>query len=110
MYASINDGCEGNDQDNFKGLTYNGKFNSHMLIIGSTGTGKTTYVEKILENGFLDGDELLWISSEQVSKENRLKYSDKFKSFKTISFYEVKNAAEVSEFFNEVVPALKKKV
>ena len=109
MYASINDGREGIEEDNYKGLRYNGKFNSHMLIIGSTGTGKTTYVEKILENGFLEGDELMWISSEQVSKETRLRYSEKFQYFKTISFYEISKAVDVLEFFDEVIPTLKKK-
>ena len=109
MYASINDGKEGVEQNNYKGLRYNAKFNSHMLIIGSTGTGKTTYVEKILENGFLEGNELLWISSEQVSKETRLSYSEKFHNFNTISFYEINKSVDVSEFFDEIIPQIKKK-
>ena len=64
MYASIDSNGQENDfEENAMSFSYSAKFNTNMLIIGSTGTGKISYVEHILENGFVQGDELIWLSN-----------------------------------------------
>ena len=61
-------------------------------------------MENILENGFVQSDELIWVISGKTPKKTRLSHSDK-----TISFYEVTKSVDVSDFFDEVEPIIKKK-
>lgn len=50
---------------------YNGKFQENALIVGRTGCGKTTFIEKIGQQG-LFGEEItdvFWVSKVSLSKE-----------------------------------------
>ena len=51
--------------------TYDGKFNENILVVGRTGCGKTTFIQKLGKNK-LFGSELtdaFWVSKIVVSNE-----------------------------------------
>ena len=53
---------------------YNGQFSGNILLVGRTGCGKTTFLEKLGLNKFF-GDiiETEWISGIDIDKKERLK-------------------------------------
>ena len=54
-----------------KDYSYNGKFEGNILIVGKTGCGKTTFIQKLGKNKLFGNDliEVFWVSKIVLSKE-----------------------------------------
>ena len=53
---------------------YDGQFCGNILVVGRTGCGKTTFLEKLgLNNSFGDIVKTEWISGIEIDKKERLK-------------------------------------
>ena len=61
---------------------------NHLLVIGEALSGKTHYVEGLLEaeDNNYKGHELIWVFHETMSMERRVDYHDRF-HFAEYSFY-----------------------
>ena len=57
---------------------YDAKLTNNIIVLGQTGGGKTKYVEKLIENGFVDGEELVWISADKLPTSVRSNYQKRF--------------------------------
>ena len=54
-------------------FTHDGKFSGNILVVGRTGCGKTTFIQKLGKNKLL-GDEItdvFWVSKIILTKERR---------------------------------------
>ena len=51
--------------------TYDGKFTGNILVVGRTGCGKTTFIQKLGRNKLFGNDlaEVSWVSKIILSKE-----------------------------------------
>ena len=56
-----------------KDYSYNGKFEGNILIVGRTGCGKTTFIQKLGKNKLFGNDlfEVFWVSKIVLSKDRR---------------------------------------
>ena len=54
---------------NKKKYIYDGKFEGNILMVGKTGCGKTTFVQKLAVNSFFgDVKKVEWVSQTELSK------------------------------------------
>ena len=54
--------------------TYDGKFEGNILVVGQTGCGKTTLIQKLVKNQlFGKMNEIFWISKIPLSNEREKK-------------------------------------
>ena len=88
-------------------ITYCGDFTNNLLVIGQAGSGKTSFVESILANGFVKSDDIIWISSEELPDDTRSSYHDCFKCFENFSFYLVSSAKDVNRLLLNLLPEIK---
>ena len=53
--------------------TYDGKFEGNVLIVGRTGCGKTTFIQKLAQNKMFGNDivNVFWISKIYLSPERK---------------------------------------
>ena len=61
--------------------TYDGKFNGNILIVGRTGCGKTTFIQKLGKNKMF-GEEIVedfWVSKINLSEEREESIRASFK-------------------------------
>ena len=62
------------------GNTYNGKFEGNVLIVGRTGCGKTTFIQKVAQNNMFGNDivNVFWVSKIFLSPEREEAIRDCF--------------------------------
>ena len=89
--------------------TYCGEITNNLLVIGQAGSGKTYFVENLLANGFVKGDDLIWISSERLSSKVRDDYHDRFKIFQTFRFYVALSPKDVTGLLQHVLPQIQER-
>ena len=68
------------EREDCREYEYDGKFQGNILIVGRTGCGKTTFIQKLGKNG-LFGDEItdvFWISKIILSKKREEFIRDSF--------------------------------
>ena len=51
-------------EEKFGDYTYDGKFEGNVLVVGRTGCGKTTFIQKLGQNKMFGNDiiEVYWVS------------------------------------------------
>ena len=75
--------------------TYDAKFEGHILVVGRTGCGKTTFVQNLGKNRlFGDIKEVYWVSKIEPSTDRAHKIRDCFRG-QNVDF---KYPADVNEF------------
>ena len=89
--------------------TYCGEITNNLLVIGQAGSGKTYFVENLLANGFVKGDDLIWISSERLSSKVRDDYHDRFKEFQSFRFYVTLSPKDVSGLLQHLLPQIQER-
>ena len=85
---------------------YDAKLMNNILVLGQTGGGKTVYVEKLIENGFIYGDDLVWISADKLVSSVRFDYQKRFARMDTFAFYQVSATSDLDLLLNGLVPEL----
>ena len=64
---------------------YNGQFNGNILVVGRSGCGKTTFLEKLaLNNFFGDLVKTEWVSGIEIDKKREAEIQSCFKNQTTI--------------------------
>ena len=68
-------------EERFRDYTYDGKFDGNILIVGRTGCGKTTFIQKLGQNKMFGNDiaEVYWVSKIFLSSEREKAIRDCFK-------------------------------
>ena len=66
--------------ETFREYTYNGKFEGNVLIVGRTGCGKTTFIQKLAQNKMFGNDiiNVFWVSKIFLSPEREEAIRDYF--------------------------------
>ena len=66
--------------ETFREYTYNGKFEGNVLIVGRTGCGKTTFIQKLAQNKMFGNDiiNVFWVSKIFLSPEREEAIRDCF--------------------------------
>ena len=77
---------------------------NHLLVIGEVLSGKTRYVEELLESedNNYKGHELIWVFHETMSMERREDYHDRF-HFAEYSFYPLARAQELKSLMSALM-------
>ena len=101
------DHCLGDGE--FSKIVYCGDFTNNLLVIGQAGSGKTTFVETLLANGFVKSDDIVWVSSEKLTDDVRASYHDRFKCFENFSFYIVSSGKDVNRLLLNLLPQMKER-
>ena len=113
MYASYSKDEEGRNverslEKKIKSMSYSAEITNNLLVVGQTDCGKTSYVEKLLEGGFVKGNELVWISSETLNRGTREEYHKLFQGFDTFSFFQVRDKSDLKCLLNEIEPDIRR--
>ena len=60
--------------------TYDGKFNENILVVGRTGCGKTTFIQKLGKNQLFGSEvtDVFWVSKIVLSNEREDSMRDSF--------------------------------
>ena len=84
--------------------SYDAKFSGNMMLVGSTRTGKTSYLQEILLNGLIPNSvkKLYWISGIYLSENRKEELKSNFPHLRT-KFTHVPD----SESFDKVLDNLK---
>ena len=106
MYASNNYDREHCLNETSK-TVYCGDFTNNLLAIGQAGSGKTVFVESLLANGFVQSDDIIWISSEKLADDLRASYHDRSKCFEHFSFYIATTGKDVNKLLLNLLPQMK---
>ena len=73
---------------------YNGQFNGNILVVGRSGCGKTTFLEKLaLNNFFGDLVKTEWVSGKEIDKKREAEIQSCFKN--QITMYTALNKSEL---------------
>ena len=89
--------------------SYDGKMSENLLVLGSTGTGKTTLVQEMRENSVFGKPEVdYWISKVELSKQREAEMHPSFKA--VVDFYNLQDEFDLKKTFNDLENLYREKV
>ena len=89
--------------------SYDGKMSENLLVLGSTGTGKTTLVQEMRENSVFGKPEVdYWISKVELSKQREAEMHPSFKA--VVDFYNLQDEFDLKKTFNDLENLYQEKV